>query len=747
MLPSMRWSSPRIISETTALVLVVACGTATPAPSEPREADEPAHVRAEPQPEVSSSSEAPPPPPPPRARVRYDLAANLARAEVFEGDAQVLRLGGAAGAKHTLGGWHSGMREGLLDGVPVALGLGRSRIYFALEEARPVRLTLHGRQLRPGDLRLYVNGEQVARVRLPTEGFGAASVELAAEDVRAGENELLVRTPGTTRLDGYGPRGAALSWLRVGPPGDEGGEVALALADRVVSIPEGARVRWTVAAVDGARLRGELLEGRGTIRVGSSESVARGSIDLPLPAGEPVRLEIEAEEALRLRAPAVVTLDDAERAIPTPKNVVVFLIDTLRADKLSPYDPETRVRTPGLRRFVEGATTFAHAHTQENWTKPSVATLLSSLMPWEHTATQHESVVPDSVDMLPEVLQREGFETAAFIANGYVSDRFGFGQGWDSYRNYIREGRRTPAQYVASDVLAWLDERDEESPFFLYVHTIDPHVPYRPPEEFLEPYADPAYRGQVSFRTNVMLLEHIKMGRVRLNAADRRHLEALYDGEISYHDVHFRAILDGLERRGLDDETLVIITSDHGEELFDHGSVGHGHSVYEELLHIPLFVRLPGASQLRRVDRPVGLVDVMPTILEALGIEAPEELSGESFLPTLRGDAEGAPAGSVSAFMENWRTYTDGRWKLVQRPGNRSRLYDLAADPNEENDLAEARPELVHWLRGELGLRLGATPSQIGGRSARPRRTHAAESTEIDEETAAQLRALGYMGH
>ena len=150
--------------------------------------------------------------------------------------------------------------------------------------------------------------------------------------------------------------------------------------------------------------------------------------------------------------PSVVVLGPAqpEQTVRRPRNVLLYLVDTLRADHLSPYNDGTRVRTPGLASFVQDAVTMRRAHSQENWTKPSVATLLSSLMPWEHTAVEEASVVPDSVALLPELLRDHGFFTGSFIANGYVSDRFGFQQGWHTYRNYIREGRRNDAEFVAA---------------------------------------------------------------------------------------------------------------------------------------------------------------------------------------------------------------------------------------------------------------------------------------------------------
>lgn len=452
-------------------------------------------------------------------------------------------------------------------------------------------------------------------------------------------------------------------------------------------------------------------------------------------------------QSLTLEVPAPT---EAAQLFSPPKHVLLILIDTLRTDRLTPYNAETRVQTPRLADYVSGLNVLENAHTQENWTKPSVATLMTSLMPWEHRATEYGSRVRDSEELLPERLQDAGFFTGSFICNGFVSDAFGFQQGWDTYRNYIREGRRTRSEFVAADVLSWFDhwqerndtraaEGDEEQPFFLYVHTIDPHVPYRPPNSFLNMYGDSGYRGRVNFSRDATLLENIKAGNLRLDQRDRDHLEALYDAEISYHDQHFGSILDGLERRGLAEETMVIITSDHGEEFWDHGSVGHGHSVYEELLHIPMFVRIPGLDG-RSVEAPVGLVDVLPTIFEVLDLPIPDGLSGRSFLPDLLGVTR--PRGTISGFMDNWRTFNVGRWKLIERPRGRHRTFDLELDPREEDGIANEQAMLTRAaLRMWMGQRMIDTYRQ----SARSPRRRQQQNTTVDAETEAQLRALGYI--
>jgi arylsulfatase A-like enzyme len=717
--------------------------------------------------------------------VRYDLAAHPERAELRRGRVQLVDFGEPGGAKYTLGGWMTGAGDDrVLDGTSALVVPGKVvKLLLPADEGGAARVVMRVRGMRPGPLTVHLNGETLANLKLSGDGFERFELPLDGENaglLKGGENLLQLRVHRTGSAPGAARAGLAIDWVELAPAGSEpskdGPPSAAILADGEpgasrLRVPAGHALGYALEVPPGGRLRAAVSSDGGSLKVvarrdgapdeplGELRGQAALDVDLGKLSGEVVRLDLLAEDAdVVLRHPAVVTPapeTDATGAQAAPiENVVVVLIDTLRADKLSPYRADTRVETPGLAEVLKSAAVMDNARTQENWTKPSVATLLSSLLPWEHKAVTGDARVPRSVELLPELLRKRGFYTGSFIANGYVSDKFGFKQGWHTYRNYIREGRRTKAQYVAADVLDWLDERPKDKPFFLYMHTIDPHVPYRPPQHFVSMYDDDAYGGVVNFSKTSALLEKIKVGSINLNRRDKRHLEALYDAEISYHDVHFAAVMKGLEKRGLADETMVVITSDHGEEFWDHGSVGHGHSVYDELLHIPMIVRLPGVTEGKpRVPAAVGLVDVMPTILDALGQEIPEELSGRSFLPELRGETATAPRSAVAGFMTGWRTLAVGKLKLIQRTLHRPRLYDVSRDPGETQDVAESHPIAVRYARGLLGLSLadattsgGAPRAQHGGRARPKKKQHRSEKTDIDEKTRKQLEALGYIG-
>lgn len=708
-------------------------------------------------------------------RLYYDLARHIAHAEIHEGDTLVMDYGVAGAAKYTLGGWLSGAGHvRVIDDASATIVAGKTvKLLLPAERTDQRVLTLRLRGFKPGPLTVYVNDQTLTDTTLSGDAWRTLSLTIPDGVIKVGENTVQLRVSRTGSTPGVASAGLAIDWIRLGTTATTDPHAPVAPTDLAtttqINLPANVSVGFAFPVPEHGRLRAK-LRGDPTARV---EVIALRDGEVPLALGEIAasvegaaldldlgrlgkqiaRLDMRATGgAVTLDEPRVVVVDQpsVNNAATQVKNVIVVLIDTLRADKLKPYNTNTRVQTPGLDGLVSGAAIMANARTQENWTKPSVATLLSSLLPWEHGAVTDDAVVPSSVELMPEIMQERGFYTGALITNGYVSDKFGFKQGWNTYRNYIREGRPNRAQYVAADVLEWLDRRPQDKPFFLYIHTIDPHVPYKPPEHFLAMYDAQPYSGVVDFSRDGTLLENIKIGRTKLNVRDKEHLVALYDAEITYHDAHFAAMLEGLQRRGLSDNTMIVITADHGEEFWDHGSVGHGHSVYDELLHVPLVVKVPGLTQhTTSIPDAVGLVDVLPTVLDVLGQPIPEQLAGRSFLPQLRGQGSSAPRTAVSGFMEGWRTLAVGSVKLIQRTAAHTMLFDVATDPSEQNNLAPTRPLTLRYLRGQLGLVLdgqaaGATGTAVA--STKPRPAHKTERTEIDAETEAQLRALGYVG-
>lgn len=707
-------------------------------------------------------------------------------------------FGTPARHKYTLGNWRptngngTGWGRDGADGDETFTYAQRmSRFYFDVREAGPLTLRLRVRAIGTRRVQLYVNGRSQA---IPEGGvqfaegdeFRDYDVTIPADLVRVGENQIQFAFGGTTTVDGESVS-VAVSSIRVIPGAPTEGErfvepsfdafvsrTAVGGAERAslltrapttltyyAELPERAHLVFGVGTDSSAsglharvRVQAEGGEPRELFEAEVGQRWNDQSLDLSAFAGEVVRIDLvsegEGDARVAWSAPAVMVDPPAQAAAGEPiRNVVVVLIDTLRASKLQPYNPRSRVRTPIFDDLVAHGTLFERAHSQENWTKPSVASLLTGLTPSTHRAITTEARLPASAELVSETLDAAGFNTGSFIANGYVSDRFGFDQGWDHYTNMIREGRSTEAENVFREAADWIEQNHSER-FFAYVHTIDPHVPYDPPEEFLRMYdARTDYTGQVRPRMTGDLLERAKGNRpsVVFDASDLQRLTALHDGEISYHDRELGRFLDRLREMQVLDDTLVVITSDHGEEFREHGSYGHGHSVYQELIQVPLLVYRPGrVPEALRVAQPVSTMDIPQTVLELTGVSGLPAAEGRSLVPDMRGELPAHPALAFTNMLDDKRVVRSRRWKMVLS-GINAKLFDLERDPGEENEITNLsrHPIAARFLRIHLGQYLGARNRghwwEATQREARELQT---EQADMDETIRAQLRALGY---
>ena len=712
-----------------------------------------------------------------------DLTALRHLAEVNDGGWYV-DFGTPAQSKYTVGDWRSGWVGKGVDGDTTYAHVGmRGRVYFEADRPAPlvarIRLRAHGTQV----LTPYLNNKQLKSIHLGKgDGFVDYDIDLPEENVQAGENYLLVTFGGTVPIDGQDVSVAVDSiWIR---KQSESSKTARAPAydSLLANVRLGDEERQAIALSRESTLRYHVLvpangslgfgvgvEGEGdapfSIAVTADgqpttqlfTGMASGAwtdhkVDLSRFAGETVRVDLSAEGQgtgrLAWNSPRILVPAVPERNLEPAKNVVVVVIDTLRADKLRPFNPQTRVKTPAIDQFASDGAVFELAQAPENWTKPSVASILTGLHPQTHQQKTGDAALPSSAELLSEHLQGEGFATGGFIANGYVSDRFGFDQGWDDYTNYIREEKSTEAKDVFDDAGNWI-EAHKDGRFFAYIQTIDPHVPYDPPGKYLQMYDPSEYAGQIRPRMTGDLLEKAKRNppQVVFDARDKRQLEALHDGEITKHDHFFGAFLERLSALGLANDTLIVVTSDHGEEFDDHGSWGHGHSVYQELLHVPLMFRLPNRVPAgTKVGEAVSTLDISATVTDLLGVPAMAHNEGHALVGLMLGEAPSRPAVAFSDFQDDRRVITTGRWKLILRGNLTSTMFDLVADPLEKNQLdASAFPIGRRYSRMLLGQFLGASDrgdwlsaDQKGGTQLER------ENAEMDDTIRDQLRALGY---
>ncbi len=702
-------------------------------------------------------------------------------------DGLFIDFGTPARMKYTVGHWKTGFTSDGTEGDVTFTRVGETgRVFFQVDEAGPLVLRFRAKPIGTQVMTVFFNNQQLeaARLAAPGSGFADYDVHVPAQHVRRGENYVLLRFGGTTQLEGEAVA-VALDSLRVirgenAPAGEYVPPTYATLVSditlddtrrRSIAVPRGTTLSYYVEVPRGGRLGfgvGAEGEAAANVRVtvtpegGQAADVFTGATEsdewhdevasLDPFEGQIVRVDLRAEGTGQGRVawsfPSLL-VPTREEARQTPaKNVVVVLIDTMRADKLRPFNPRSRVQAPVIEGLAQHGAIFELAHSPENWTKPSVASVLTSLYPATHGAKTSEARLPGEAVLLSEHLKANGFATASFIANGYVSDRFGFDQGWDHYTNFIRESKDTSAENVFGEAATWIEAHRGQR-FFTYIQTIDPHVPYDPPAEFLEMYDRQEYTGQVNPRQTADLLERAKRTPpgVTFDETDRRRLAALYDGEVSYHDRELGEFIDRLKALGVYEDTLFVITSDHGEEFNDHGSWGHGHSVYEELVHVPLLFHQNGAiADATRVRDAVSTLDIVPSIVELTGVAAMPSAEGRSLVTFIRGGQAPGPAVSFSDFLDDRRAIVAGHYKLILR-GHNATLFDLDHDPGEQRELERtSRPIAMRYLRIMLGQFLGASNR---GRWLEPSTGPAAgalqtEDAAMDDTIRGQLRALGY---
>jgi arylsulfatase A-like enzyme len=428
----------------------------------------------------------------------------------------------------------------------------------------------------------------------------------------------------------------------------------------------------------------------------------------------------------------------AQQGPAAPRNVVLISIDTLRFDHLGAYGYARDV-SPAIDALAREGVVFEEAIVQAPWTAPSHASMLTSQYPSALGIGRFADPgrIHPAVETLAETLSAAGLATCAVTENGFVSPAQGMDQGFDVFHM-----TKTSEEGVAT-AEAWLAELGPEEPFFLFFHTYDVHQ-YNPKGEYWDRFVRP-YEGKLTSvePTIARLLQSPDHDDLvaTFDAEDWRHVIDRYDGTIAYVDTWMGELFALLERLGRRADTLILLTSDHGEEFGEHDGSGHGFTLYDENVRVPLIVQHRSLAP-RRVEGPVGLLDLAPTVTDLLGLATPSAWQGVSLAPVLRGAAAAPPELPVLSEgahrpFKSIRTATHKYVVSTRQP--REQLFDLDRDPGEEEGVSGGEAALRAELRDVLvGLveenerRLQATGKAAGG--------------PIDEETLRQLEALGYVG-
>ncbi|HUO86991.1 MAG TPA: sulfatase [Thermoanaerobaculia bacterium] len=519
-------------------------------------------------------------------------------------------------------------------------------------------------------------------------------------------------------------------------------------------VPEGARLQVGVQALPAAWEVAREVVARVAVRGGGEErelvveAVPPGAsgqwrdfaVDLSALAGETITLALSADlgggvaggRGERWIAWGPVSLHGTAVGHGDRPNVVLIVVDTLRADHLGAYGHHRGTSPQIDRRLAARGTLFESAYAQAPWTLPSVLSYLTGRHPGELIDPGGQPIaVPPEVPTLAERLRAAGYRTGAFVANPTLQPTVGFDRGFETWwaPPPVVASLSLAADAVNRRALPWLAAH-AANPFFLYVHYMDPHDPYASPASGAErsPF-HPDYDGELTGE----MVHGVYLGEVELAdpEEDRRQLAALYDSEIAYVDEKIGELIDAFGDQ-LVGRTLFVFTSDHGEEFLDHGGWKHGHTLYDEQIRVPLVFRWDGrVGEGRRVSGSVRLVDLVPTILAAAGLDLAPELDGADLMPVLGGieslSRRAAVARHLSfgpvrsaAVLDGWKLilFNDqepfepadpvarATWPLDRRRLAPIELYDLSADPGEQRNLAGEEPERVEQLASPIHAQL-----------------------------------------
>ena len=414
--------------------------------------------------------------------------------------------------------------------------------------------------------------------------------------------------------------------------------------------------------------------------------------------------------------------DDANAPAP---NLIVISIDTLRADRVGAYGYE-QPTTPALDALAKRGVLFENAFSTSTWTLPAHASLFSGRLPTAHRATAFMSRIAEEAPMLAEILQAADYQTHGITSGGFLNRRYGFDRGFDGYHDTL---------IGVVDTFSRARERietfDRSAPFFLFVHTLDIHCPYTSPSghsarfQRQPPSAHIATRGRCAS-------DYLKMN---LASEQVRFISDEYDAGVRHVDDQLGEFLSFLDARGELERTVLVVTSDHGDEFGEHGGLGHGDSLYVETLAVPLVVLAPGLEA-DRVDTHVSLVDLLPTLLDLLGLPAPEG-DGFSLATQLKGEAAPRPSRPIFAEVDSTEVSlrsvrTHERHVILDVKSGTHESYDLTRDPFEQAPLAS--DPLSAALAQLLDERY------LGDRKSTP-----APTGDIAPGLEAELRALGYV--
>jgi arylsulfatase A-like enzyme len=617
-----------------------------------------------------------------------------------------------------------------VEGERAAVAQRRAVLEVPLSAEQAKRITFVTARVHGSDdqrITLKVNGRRPGKGATATlvAGWITVAIPIARGYFGAGENQLVLETSG-------GKAKVAVAWLRFGSSIGSRDPRADAVFDgdaQAVTLARGAALAWYVTIPDGANFVASVnapckVELRARASDGSFAGglVAADSmrVDLAAMAGRVVALTLTARDCPRavIEAPRITLHGPAPVVLPAaapPRYVILWVMDALRADKVPIFTPGARARTPNLDELAKTSAVFRQYYVQGNESQTSHSSMWTGLYPAVHgvrlAGVGGAWRIGAQFDLLAQELGAASYATLAVTGNGYVTEDGGYARGFKEFRNMMRETGTVNGiiygQQIVDAALARLDHH-RGGPSYLFLGTIDTHGPWIARKPWIDLYSPRSYRGPFQeFGTAKGL--GFKAGSMGCSVipppADVERLRAIYDSAISYHDMQVGRLVKQLQSWGIWDQTMLIITADHGEELFEDRRCGHGGSLRDSLVRVPMLIHDPARFPAGTiVEEGVEGVDLMPTVLAAIGAAALDGPQGAPLAPLAQGVGRGWARPSYASQYEYAHAMRIGRWKLRVAARGRLLVGDMAADPGETKDHAAGHPIERRMLTDNLGM-------------------------------------------
>ncbi|HTJ41285.1 MAG TPA: sulfatase [Kofleriaceae bacterium] len=598
---------------------------------------------------------------------------------------------------------------------------------------------------QPRTIAIKINGrkaDDTAGSAQLEAGWQTIAIGVAKGRLAAGENQVVIETA-AAKAPAKAPKPKpktkqddrlAIAWLRVardpqaeGDPRDRA--VYDAAADRFL-LTSGAGLAWYVQVPDGGHVTAHVapddcrVDVKAIANDGGFAAGALGGgdtrVDLSPMSGKVVRLELRARDCpIAFVDRARVTIPGPAPTVPEPgappKYVVLWMMDAFRAASVRPFTPGARADVPNFEKLAKTGTVFRQYYEQGNESQTSHSSVWTSTYPAVHNVrlagVGGTWRIGPQFAVIGEILRDAGFHTIGVTANGFVEENGGYARGFDDFRNMMREKGVINGVIFGEKVIKPALEKLHASldrPTFLFLGTVDTHGPWIARHPWLEQYDPGPYHGPFQeFGTAFDLgINSQSMGCSKIPPPrDIQRLRAIYDSAVSYQDARLGDFVAQLQKWGIYDQTLLIVTADHGEEMFEHGRCGHGGGLVETLVRVPLLIhypaRFPGGAV---VDEGAEGVDLVPTILASVGLPPPFQAQGDALRDLAFGVGRGWVRPSYTSMFEFAHTMRLGTWKATVGRSGTPALYDLSVDPWEQTDVAADHPIERRFMTDALGL-------------------------------------------